>query len=170
MKNTGKTVVSLIIVILLVSIFAGYVAGFIIYKEYREKTKYYDMQAQFTLDKFEKLESNLKDLYSTLSNTVDQNMIVRKKLLSTIKNMNDDIQDWKKGYGATLSDIRDEINDLEIGRLRRMVEKLQDDIDAFKMTIQDLELKDELKGIDLGKISVQKKEKKKKEDKGRQEE
>ena len=56
--------------------------------------------------------------------------------------------------------------------LTRVVENLQDDINKFKMTVQDLEAKlDEardlksakegIEGVDLGKISVKKSERKK---------
>ncbi len=155
MKNT-RTVVALIMISIIVSIGAGYVAGFFVYREYKQRTACLDSQVQSTIDKFGELENNLKDLYVIIENTVDENKAEKKRLLTTIEKIKEYLKGWERGYRRTVSELKEEIEDLKIGRLTRMVEKMQDEIDEFKMKIQDLELKDELEGVDLGKISVKK--------------
>jgi len=153
MKNL-KTMVTLLIVCALVSIAAGYIAGFFVYREYKQKTAYLDEQARSTMDKFGELEGGLKELYVSIENTVSENKMEREDLLSAIEKIKENLKEWERGYRTTLSELKGEIEDLKIGRLTRMVEKLQDEVDDFKMKMQDLELKDEVEGVDLGKISV----------------
>lgn len=152
MKNV-KTIIVLLMIVVLISIAAGYVAGFYVYREYKEKTTYLEKQAQ---DKFGALEKDLRDLSVTLENTMEENKIGMEDVLSKAEVIKEEIEEWKKGYSTVISQLRAEIEDLKVGRLRRMVEKLQGEIDGFKVKIQDMELKDEMNAVDLGKISVEK--------------
>ena len=164
----AKNIIVLLIVVVLASIACGYAAGFIVYKDYKQKAAYFDEQAQQSLDKFSKLEGNLKDIYITLESTIDENKIDRKGLLSAMEEVKKDIKSWERGYGIALTELKESMENLKVERLTRIVENMQDDISGFKMKIQDLELKlDESAGrarvhvqdgkdIDLGRISVKK--------------
>lgn len=152
MKN-AKTIILLLIVLVLISIVAGYVAGFYVYKEYKTKTEHLERQTQ---NKFGTLEKNLKELYVALENTVDKNKAEVQGILSELEAIREDIEKWNRGYRVIVAELKGEIDNLKIDKLTRMVEKLQSEIDSFKIKIQDLELKDEIKEVDLGKISVEK--------------
>ena len=84
MKNL-RTLITLLIICILASIAAGYVAGFFVYREYKEKTAYFDEQAQSTMDKFQDMERELRGLYSTIENTMDENKMEKKNLLATLE-------------------------------------------------------------------------------------
>lgn len=173
MKDT-KSLVTLLIIIILLSIAAGSVAGFFVYRDYKENSAYLSRRVQSTMDKFGDLESNLKDLYVTLENTMDEGEIERKKVLSKIESIKEDVLGWESGYRAAILQLKAEIDNLKVGKLTRTVENLQDDVKSFKMKIQDLELKlddargniesnkGNFKGVDLGRISVKGKKKPKK--------
>lgn len=161
--------IKLLIVIIFASIAAGYVAGFFVYRDYREKAAYLDSQTQFAMNKFGEMEGNLKELYVSLDNTVDKNSIEKKELLSKIEEMREDIKEWEIGYRATLLGLKKTIEGLNVDKLTRIVEKMQKDIDEFRVDVQDMGLKlDEVRGtdkvagstkpegVDLGKISVKK--------------
>ncbi|MBU3959210.1 MAG: hypothetical protein KJ902_03475 [Candidatus Omnitrophica bacterium] len=154
MKNIKRLVI-LLAVFILVSLSAGYLAGSFVYKDYRRRTAYLEKE---TKDKFGKLENSLKDLYVTIDNTVDKNAIERKELLSKIEIVKEEIRKWEAGYRKTLSELKAAIEEQGIEKLKRMVENLQEDMDRFEITAQDLDLKiDEVgrdKSVDLGKISV----------------
>ncbi|NQT74927.1 MAG: hypothetical protein HQ566_00220 [Candidatus Omnitrophica bacterium] len=150
----AKSIITIIAISVVISIIAGYAAGFFVYREYKQKTAYLDEQARSTMDKFGELEGGLKELYVSIENTVSENKMEREDLLSAIEKIKENLKEWERGYRTTLSELKGEIEDLKIGRLTRMVEKLQDEVDDFKMKMQDLELKDEVEGVDLGKISV----------------
>ncbi|MFC1666294.1 hypothetical protein ACFL0P_00290 [Candidatus Omnitrophota bacterium] len=165
--KSAKIIITLLIVVVLASIAAGYAAGFFVYRQYKEKAVYFDKQVQLTMDKFGGIESNLDELYSAL----DKGKMERENALSKIEKIKEDLQGWKKGYGATLSGLRNAIDDLKVDRLRMAVEGLKGDINDFKMTMQDFDLKldeyrgktvnlradgENVKSVDLGKISVRK--------------
>lgn len=150
MKN-AKAIFMLLLICILVSIGAGYVAGFYVYREYREKTEYLEAQAR---NKFKDVEKNLQDLYLTLENKFDENKIEREKALSKLEEIRDNIKEWERGYRAALLQLRGKIEDLKVERLRMTVEKMQDEMKEFRMKVQDMELKNEMEGVDLGKISV----------------
>lgn len=155
-----KTIITSLIVIILISIAAGYGAGYFVYQDYKQKTAYFNEHAQLTLERFAKLESNLGELYSNFENSIDESNVERKKVLSRIESINQDIQEWKDGYKVTISDIKGTMEEMKIGKLTRMVENLQGDIDEFELAVQDLNLKLEDtsgKSVDLGRISVRKK-------------
>lgn len=161
MKNP-KVIAGSLIFVILGSIVAGYVAGFFVYRDYRKKTAYFDKQAQFSLDKFAEMQESLRDLYISLENTADKNNIEREELLSKVEIIKEDIKEWEKGYRSAIVELKEAVEDLRVDKLTRVVENLQDDINGFKVKIQDLELKidDKKDGVkvDLGKISVGKKE------------
>lgn len=150
MKN-AKAIFTLLLICILVSIGAGYVAGFYVYREYREKTEYLEAQAR---NKFKDVEKNLQDLYLTLENKFDENKIEREKALSKLEEIRDNIKEWERGYRAALLQLRGKIEDLKVERLRMTVEKMQNEMKEFRMKVQDMELKNEMEGVDLGKISV----------------
>ena len=152
MKST-KTITTLLIIGIFISIATAYIAGFFIYRDYKEKTAYLERLAR---NKFEELENNLKDLYITLENMIDEDKIEKQDLLSKLENIKEDIENWKEGYRVAISELRASLEDLKVEALTRMVEKMQDEINEFKTKIQDLDLKiDEVKGsVDLGRISV----------------
>jgi len=161
----AKTIITLLLVLIIISIAAGYTAGFFVYNKYKEETAQMEKQAQ---TKFKDIDSGLKELYVTLQNGMDKNNIERKRLLSNIEGMKDDLRDWKKGYRASISELKKTIEDLRVERLTRIVEDMQDDINGFKVRMQDLDLKmDEVRkeagssgmhpdNIDLGRISIKK--------------
>lgn len=165
----AKAVVILLAVVVFISIAAGYGAGFFVYKDYKQKTAHLDKQAQLTLDKFGELGNNLKKLHSGFENSMEDRRVEREKLLSMIESINEDINEWKEGYKATISEIKGTMDDMKVGKLTRMVENLQGDVDEFEMAVQDLNLKldaanekvittgQQDNSIDLGKISVRKK-------------
>ncbi|MBU1147769.1 MAG: hypothetical protein KKD11_05390 [Candidatus Omnitrophica bacterium] len=169
MKDT-KLMSGLLTMVIFFSIGAGYVAGYFVYTDYKERTAYLDSQARFAIGKFEDMEKDLKKLYITLQNTADEGKIETKKVLSRIETIKEDISEWESGYKTTVSNLRGDIDDLKVDKLTRMVERLQRDINGFKMRVQDMDLKiDEASGnalgirkeainIDLGKISVGKQE------------
>lgn len=164
MKNINA-IIGLLIFLIIISIAAGYTAGFFVYRDYREKTACLEKQAE---DRFGKVEDSLKDLYISLEKTMDENSIERKKALVVIEGIKEDIEAWKRGYASTIAELGKTIENLKVERLTNMVENLQDNIEEFRMTMQDLELKVEEAGekitgsktdpnsIDLGKISVKK--------------
>lgn len=164
MKN-AKVIIALLVFLIIISIAAGYLAGFFVYKEYKEKTAYLEKQAE---DRFGRVESTLKKLYVTLKNTMDENKIERKKALAVVGDIKEGIKEWKRRHMATISELKEAIDDLKVEKLTRMVENLQDDIIGFKMTMQDLDIKiDEvrdkkaksemnLNSVNLGRISVKK--------------
>ncbi|MBU4313108.1 MAG: hypothetical protein KJ706_10400 [Candidatus Omnitrophica bacterium] len=164
----AKNVITLLIIIILISIAAGYGAGYFVYQDYKQKTAYFDEHTQLTLNKFSELETNLKELYSNFESSIDENSVERKKVLSRIESMNEDIQEWKEGYNAVVSEIKGTIEEMKVDKLTRMVENLQDDVDEFELAVQDLNLKlDDANGstvtkqrdggsVDLGRISVHK--------------
>ncbi len=161
MKDTRK-VVTIVIFFIVFSIVAGYAAGYLVYKEYKKKTAILEREAK---EKFEKLELSLKSLYGALENTMDENKIERKKALAVVEDIREGIGEWKKDQASIIAELKDTIKQLKVGKLTRMVENLQDDIDKFKMTVQDLDIKvDEvtrgegagLDNVDLGRISVKK--------------
>lgn len=158
---------------MLVSIGAGYAAGYFVYKQYTTKTA--EMERQAGLN-YEKLQKELKDFYVTLENTIDENKIDRAQFVAHIEKIKEDLKGWEKGYRESLAGLQSEIENLKIDRLTYMVEKLQDDIQGFRMTVQDMDMQmDEVRGaaadirnlreqdlgIDLGRISVGKSDKKK---------
>ena len=158
-----KRIAKLLVVIILSSIVCGYGAGFFIYRQHKEKIAYFDKQTRFASDKFAELEDNLKDVYTALENTLDENKIERKELLLKVGSIKEAIGDWQEGYRVAISTLKAEVKNLRVGKLTRMVENMQSDIDGFKMKVQDLELKlDDAKGnvlgasrdVSLGKISV----------------
>lgn len=169
MKN-AKLMSGLLMMAIFFSIGAGYVAGYFVYTDYKERTAYLDSQARFAIGKFDDMEKDLKELYIALQNTADEGKIETKKVLSRLEAINEDISEWKNGYKATVSRLRGDIDDLKVDKLARMVDRLQSDINGFKMKVQDMDLKiDEASGnglgirkeainIDLGKISVGKQE------------
>ena len=162
MKN-AKVIITLLVFLIIVSIAAGYLAGFFVYKEYKERTAYLEKQAEV---RFGSIENALKKLYVTLENTMDENKIERKKTLAVVGDMKEGIEGWKRGYAATIVELRETINNLKVEKLTRMVENLQDNISGFKMTMQDLDIKIDdvrdrkansetnLNSVNLGRISV----------------
>ena len=169
MKN-AKLASGLLMMVIFFSIGAGYVAGYFVYTDYKEKTAYLDSRTKFAIGKFKKMEKDLKKLYIALENTADESKIETRKVLSRLEAINEDIGEWKSGYKTTVSKLRGDIDDLKVDKLTRMVDRLQRDINGFKMRVQDMDLKiDEARGtspgirkeainIDLGKISVGKRE------------
>ncbi|MDP8229891.1 MAG: hypothetical protein P9L93_02180 [Candidatus Gorgyraea atricola] len=169
MKN-AKLASGLLTMVIFFSIGAGYVAGYFVYTDYKEKTAYLDSRTRFAIDKFKEMEKDLKKLYIALENTADENKIETRKVLSRLEAIKEDIGEWKSGYKTTVSQLRGDIDDLKVDKLSRMVKRLQRDINGFKMRVQDMDLKiDEARGnspgirkeainIDLGKISVGKQE------------
>lgn len=170
----SKIIMTFLIAIMLVSIGAGYVAGYLVYKQYSTRTAELERQTEL---KYGELQKGLKDFYVTLENTVDANRLDRAKFLAHIEKIKEDLKGWEKGYRQALADLKNEVEDLGVDRLTRMVEGLQNDVYGFKVTIQDLDLKlDEVRGvatdlrslreqdlgIDLGRISVGSKGNKKK--------
>ncbi len=164
----GKGMLKISIVVLFALLIATYVMGYFIYNDYKEKTLYLDSQAQLAMDKFKKLEEGVKDIDIALSSATDENKIEMRKVLSQLESMQEILKDWKAGYNRAVSDLKGEISDLKVSRLRRRMEKLQDEIDEFKMAMQDWDLKiyddnraltyrEGIEGVDLGKISVKKK-------------
>jgi hypothetical protein len=174
MRDT-RLIISLLITIIIFSIAAGYTAGFFIYRDYKEKTVYFDRQNQISIGKFEALDENLKGLYTTLENVKDENKIRKKELFAKIEAIKENIKDWERGYRGALLELRETVEELKIDRLTRMVENLQGEINEFKLKVQDLDLKldeakkaksidkEETMGVDLGKISVGAQEKVKRE-------
>lgn len=161
-KN-AKTMGTLLIFVILGSIVAGYVAGFSVYRDYREKTAYFDRQVQITLDKFMEMQDNMNGLYTSLENTVDKNNIAREELVSKLEAIKGDIREWEREQHDAVVELKEAMDGLKVDKLARMVENLQGDVNGFKLKIQDLELKiDDKKEsavkVDLGKISVGKRE------------
>ncbi len=164
------------IIVLFALLVGTYIIGYFIYQDYRERTAYLDEQAQFAMDRFRELEEDMKDIDVALLNATDENKIEMRKVLSQMESMQEIMKDWKAGYNKAVSDLKGEISDLKVSRLRRRMEKLQGEIDGFRMAMQDWDLKiyddnraltykEGIEGVDLGKISV----KKKKDDKREQE-
>ncbi len=163
-----KTIFILSIVIISLSIISGYLAGYYIYKEHKEKAAYLDEQIQSILYRFGRIENDLIGLYSDL----DENKIERKKVLLKLEDIRGDIEEWKNGYKTTVLRLRSSIEDMKVDRLTRTVERLQDEINRFKMMVQDLDMKIDssraqaigsgldINSIDLGRISVKKEDKK----------
>ncbi|MBU0759128.1 MAG: hypothetical protein KKC66_03305 [Candidatus Omnitrophica bacterium] len=166
MKKKGNTIVGVLILIILVSIAAGYGAGYFVYKDYKRKTAEMETQAE---KKYGKIQEDIKGFYVKLENTMDENRMERAKFLAYIEKTKEDLKGWERGYRQSLADLKDEIEGLKIDRLSHMVENMQDDVAGFRMSIQDLDLKlDEVRGvaadmknlreqdlgIDLGKIFV----------------
>lgn len=151
--DNAKIKITLWIFIIFVLIAGGYILGFFAYKEYEEN---FNRQAEFTLNKFENLENNLKKFSTTFENTLDKNKIERKKALSQMQNIKEALKDVENKYKAALSEMRMEIEGLRVDRLTAMVENMQQDINELKKDIQDLEIKEDAKGVDLGRISVEK--------------
>lgn len=148
-----KAIITLVAVVIFVSIAAGYIAGFFVYKEYRERTAYLEEQVS---NKFNSLEEDVKELYISLGNRVDKNRIEMREILSKADSIKEGIEDWKRKYKTSISELRRSIDDLKVDRLTKMVENLQAELNEYKIKLQDLELKDEAQGVDLGKISVEK--------------
>ncbi|MFC1624526.1 hypothetical protein ACFL28_04365 [Candidatus Omnitrophota bacterium] len=168
-----KSRVKIWVIIIFFLIGGGYIQSFFAYKGYQENLR---EERQFTMDKFDELDDSLKGFSVTFRNEMDESKIEREKVLSKMEDVKDDIQGLKTGYKTAVSELKATIKDLKINMLTRVVENLQDDIDEFKMTVQDLEAKlDEarggtkdlkaakegIEGIDLGKISVKKSARKK---------
>lgn len=163
--KSARVIIVLLVFLIIVSIAAGYLAGFFVYKEYKEKTAILEKQVK---DRFGSVENNLKKLYATMENTMDENKIERKKALAVARDIKKGIEEWEKGYMATIVELKDIIDDLKVEKLTRRVENLQDDIAGFKMTMQDLDIKiDEVRdkkansranldSVNLGRISVKK--------------
>ena len=161
-----KTNSRLLIIIVFVLVAIGYIIGFFLYMEHKQKTEYYQGQAQAAIDKIEKLEKNLKGFFISLENTRDKYRLEREDLSSTVGYIKKDIKEWEKKYMTAISELREEIEDLKINRLTRMVENLEDEIVKFKMKVQDIDLKlneGTSADIDLGKISVKQEKKIKRE-------
>lgn len=164
MKN-AKTIIALLIFFIIVSIAAGYAAGFFVYREYQQKTALLEREAA---KKFSEVEEELKELYLALETSMDESKAEREKALAIIEGVKEGIEDWEKEYVLVLTELRETIDSLKVQKLTRMVENLQDDIDRFKVTMQDLDMEiDEVRGanreplrdiqgIDLGRISVKK--------------
>ncbi len=173
MKDT-KTIITFLTVIIFMSIATGYIAGYFVYRGYKQKTAYFDKQARLTMGRFRELEGNLQELYSGLERSIDNSRLERRRVLSSIESIKEDIQGWKKGYNVSMSELRGAVEDMKVDRLTRMVENLQGDIDEFELAVQDLNLKlgdiegrtisrkRDGKSVDLGKISIRKKAKKQK--------
>lgn len=153
--KVGKVKVTLLTVTFIL-IIGAYIAGFFVYMEYRHKSAYFARQSQFTMDKFRELEEGLKKLHIALEDTIYENKTGRKLALSNIENIKDDIKNWKKEDRITLSELRDTIEGLKVDNLKRMVERLQANIEDFKLALQDFRFKQDLEGVDLGKISIEK--------------
>jgi hypothetical protein len=174
MRDT-RLIISLLITVIIFSIAAGYTAGFFIYRDYKEKAVYFDRQNQIAIDKFGALDENLKGLYTALENVADENKAEKKELLAKIEAIKEDTKEWEKGYRATLLELKETVEGLKMDQLTRIVENLQDEINEFKIKVQDLDLKldetkgirstdkEETRGVDLGKISVGGQEKLKRE-------
>ncbi len=152
MKN-AKTIITLLTVVIFASIAAGYAAGFFVYKEYQEKTRHLEEETQ---SRFRDIGNDLSDLYIALEDTTDQNRQEKKEFLTRIEDIREAIKEWEITYKTALSELRGQVKSLKVNRLTRMVENLQSDIEEFKIKIQDMELKEDINGVDLGKISVKK--------------
>jgi len=152
MKN-AKTIVTLLTVVIFASIAAGYAAGFFVYKEYQEKTRHLEEE---TRNSFRAMENSIKGLSIALEDTADQNRQERKEFLTRIEDMREGIKEWEATYKIALSELKGQVRSLKVNRLTRMVENLQSDIEEFKIKIQDMKLKEDIEGVDLGKISVKK--------------
>lgn len=139
------------IIILFILISGGYALGFFFYNDYKEDFNRY---TQITAEKFEEAKNDLKELSIAFENTRDKNEMEKAKLLSEIELLREEVQNLKREYAAAVSEVKRTIDDLGIDRLTRMVENLQDNVEGFRITIQDLKLKEEAKSIDLGRISV----------------
>ena len=175
----GRKITSTILIIIIgIAVAAGYVAGFFVYMEYKQKIAYFDRKTQLAISKFEGLEGELKEAYTTLLNTMGKNKTERELLLSKIRVIQEEVQDWKKHYSLSVSALEGKIEGLKVDRLKLTVENLEDDIHRFKTAIQDLDFKideskrlradlqikkDNTEEVDLGRILVknQKKQKKK---------
>jgi len=154
MKDT-KRLVSLLITIIFLSIAAGGVAGFFVYRDYKENTAHLGRRVQSTMDKFGMLEDNLKDIYVTLENTMDESAIERKQVLDKIEAMKEGLRNWETEYRDAMLQLKADMDNLKVEKLTRTVENLRSDIRGFKMKMQDMELRmDDTKGVDLGRISV----------------
>lgn len=173
----GNIILMFLIAVIVLSIAAGYLAGYLVYKEYKLRTSEFERQVEL---KYSKLETNLKDFYVRLENTVDENRADRKKFLEHIEKMKNDLKGWESSYREALSELENNIEDLKVDRLNAMVEKLENEVHQFKMSLQDMDLKmDEVRGIaadtkklreqdlgiDLGTISVGRDSKKKQDKK-----
>lgn len=164
MDNT-KVKVTIWIVIMSILIASGYILGFFAYKDYEEN---FNRQVEFTLNKFENLENNLRNFSITFENAIDKNKIERKQAVSQIQSIKENFKDLENKYNTALSEIRREIENLKVDRLTAVVENLQNDINELKKQIQDLEIKEDVKGVDLGKISVEKEEKEGRRSRGKE--
>ncbi len=164
----NKGILKLSIMVLFALLIGTYVIGYFMYKDYSEKTAYLNDQAQLATDRFKEMEDGMRDIDVVLSNATDENKIEIRKMLSQLDSMQGILKDWETEYNKTVSDLKGEISDLKVSRLRRRMEKLQDEIDGFKMAMQDWDLKiyddnraltykEGIEGVDLGKISVKKK-------------
>lgn len=162
--DNGKRGLVIWIIIVFILIAGGYALGFFFYTDYKEDL---DKYTHFTIEKFEEAKNDLKGLTTIFENARDKNEIEKEKLLSEIARIKEEAQNLKNEYKASLSELKRTIEDLGIDTLTRKVENLQDNVDGFKLTLQDLKLKEEAMSVDLGKISVGEEKKREQEKKNR---
>jgi len=154
-----KSNVTIWIIIILLLIGGGYALGFLAYNDYEEGLS---DQSRLTMDKFEELDKGLKEFSLTFEDTLDKNRIARGEVASQIGSLKEDFQVLKNAYKNAVLELRETVRHMEINRLTRKIENLQEDINKFRVEMQDLDLKvNEVRGggphpadVDLGKISV----------------
>ncbi len=155
MKNT-RLLLILTGAVMFAAIFAGYYAGILYYKEYQRKSAYFDKK----ITKVSELEKSLGDLYHSLENAEDEKEMDKKEILSKIEEIRHEIRSWQVEQRAAIADLRSGMDELKVDRLERLVLNLREEMNEFRMSVQDLNIKvDEIekeKSVDLGRISVTK--------------
>lgn len=101
----GSRIFSAITVLVLILLIANYIAGFLIYREYKEKADFFDRQIRFARNRFIESQNELKNIYDRLQDIENSSRSERGAILSKIRTMERSIENWQNEYTAALSEI-----------------------------------------------------------------
>jgi len=146
--------------LIVLAIIIGYIAGFIIYNDYRQKTLYFNKQTEAILDRFCELGEKLKDLYSAIESSINRDAQQKEDIFARIESIRKDVKNLEELYTPTLLELKETMDTAKIQRMSMMIESLKEDMDSFKVRMQDIDLrldmidKEGIPGVDLGRISI----------------
>ncbi|MFC1666395.1 hypothetical protein ACFL0P_00795 [Candidatus Omnitrophota bacterium] len=99
-----------IIIVMFIALVGSYVAGFLIYKDYRKKVALFDRQIRFSRNRFIESQNELGKLYSRLTDIENSSKKERGTILSKINNLEYSIKTWQNEYTTALSNIAGKVD------------------------------------------------------------
>lgn len=125
----GQKIVTVLLVILFLIVGATIGGGLYFYKEYKNKTEYFEQQNRFTKRQLEQLDRSLNNFKLSLEELTSQfkdyvknldamedklssSLKENKNILSVIGEMREKMQNWEQTYTSSLDELKDKIENL----------------------------------------------------------